>query len=314
MSKLKSLKSSGRNLKFFFHDQAELLSDHPAGSASRQKLAFTKRPKSKPAAAKSDQRTRWNRPKTISVTEVVHQPDRSGREKKDGAATPYKDANAKIHSLGIDKNCHPGDSKAQLNHAAVEIENELLCDELEFSVPYKSKKGKHHSTIELEEKLQNNVPLSDPICCFTSNDEEMTHAPTRKVKRPFEEVIWTGRQANMGRLKVKKEEASVHLDFKKWLLRCPCRKKKKEQAWMQPVSELPLILILSMTLMSKRELVRASKETNHYCCLMVNRLEAIKMRPVSKLKQNVPTVSYHYLMESPLLYWHSLKNLVMHRL
>ena len=103
MPKLKSLESPGRNLKSFFHDQAELLSDHPAGSASRQKLASTKRPKSKAAAAKSDQRTRWNRPKTTSVTEVVHQPDRSGCEKKDGAATPCKDADAKIHIRKIQK-------------------------------------------------------------------------------------------------------------------------------------------------------------------------------------------------------------------
>ena len=164
MPKLKSLESSDRNLKFFFYDQAELLSDHPAGNASRQKLGSTKCLKSKAAAAKSDQRTRWNRPKTTSVIEVVHQPDRSGCEKKDDAATSCKDADAKIHSLGIDKNCHLEDSKAQLNHAAVEIENELLCDELESSVPHKSKKDKQHSTIELEEKLQNNVPLSDPIC------------------------------------------------------------------------------------------------------------------------------------------------------
>ena len=32
------------------------------------------------------------------------------------------------------------------------------------------------------------MPVSDSICCFTSDDEEMTHAPTRKVKRPFGEV------------------------------------------------------------------------------------------------------------------------------
>jgi len=31
------------------------------------------------------------------------------------------------------------------------------------------------------------VPLSDPICCFTS-DEEMIDAPSRKAKRPFGEM------------------------------------------------------------------------------------------------------------------------------
>ena len=36
--------------------------------------------------------------------------------------------------------------------------------------------------------MQSNVPLSDPICCFTSDDEEMTHAPTKKCKRPFREI------------------------------------------------------------------------------------------------------------------------------
>ena len=36
--------------------------------------------------------------------------------------------------------------------------------------------------------MQNNVPLSDPICCFTSDDEEMAHAPTKKCKRPFREI------------------------------------------------------------------------------------------------------------------------------
>ena len=38
------------------------------------------------------------------------------------------------------------------------------------------------------QEAQSKVPLSDPICCFTSDDEEMTHAPTRKCKRPFREI------------------------------------------------------------------------------------------------------------------------------
>ena len=47
---------------------------------------------------------------------------------------------------------------------------------------------KQHGAIDLEKEVQSNVPPSDPICCFTSDDEEMLHAPTRKAKRPFEEV------------------------------------------------------------------------------------------------------------------------------
>ena len=227
MPKLKSLESPGRNLKSFFHDQAELLSDHPAGNASRQKLGSMKRPKSKAAAAKSDQRTRWNRPKTTSVTEVVHQPERSGCEKKDDAATPCKDADAKSHPLGIDKNCHPEDSKAQLNHAAVGIENELLCDELESSVPHKGKKGKHHSTIEPEKKLQNNVPLSDPICCFTSDDEEMTHAPTRKVKRPFGEVNLDWKAGEHGSLEDQKRRSVGPPRLQKLAPEMPMQEKEK---------------------------------------------------------------------------------------
>ena len=43
MPKLKSLEFPSRNLKVFFHNQAELQSDHSAGSADRQKLTSTKR-------------------------------------------------------------------------------------------------------------------------------------------------------------------------------------------------------------------------------------------------------------------------------
>ena len=42
--------------------------------------------------------------------------------------------------------------------------------------------------MQKRKEVQSHVPLSDAICCFTSDDEEMAHAPTKKCKRPFREI------------------------------------------------------------------------------------------------------------------------------
>ena len=155
MPKLKSLGSPGRNLKSFFHDQAELRSDHPSGSTSRKNLASSRPPRAKADAAKRDLRTRSNRPKTASASEVMQQSERSGGKKKEVASTLSKEADAKVNPKV----------------------NPIIVD-----------KDKQHGVIDSGKEVQSNVPLSDPTCCFTSDDEEMTHAPTRKAKRPFGEV------------------------------------------------------------------------------------------------------------------------------
>ena len=70
-----------------------------------------------------------------------------------------------------------------------DVEGELLQDELD---PPSLHKGENDEiqlcTIDLGKEVQTNLPPSDPISCFTSDDEEMLHVPTRKSKRPFDEV------------------------------------------------------------------------------------------------------------------------------
>ena len=54
MPKLKSLGSPGSNIKSFFHDQSELLSDLPSGRTSRKKTASSRPPRTKADATKRE--------------------------------------------------------------------------------------------------------------------------------------------------------------------------------------------------------------------------------------------------------------------
>ena len=155
MPRLKNLGSPGRNLKSLFHDQSELLSDHPSGNTSRKKVAFSRPPRAKADATKLDQRTRSNRPKAASASRLMQQAERSGGKKEEAAPIFSKEAGAKVNPI---KGENP----------------DLL-----------------HDAIDSEKKAQSKVPLSDPICCFTSDDEEMINAPTRKAKRPLGRLILT---------------------------------------------------------------------------------------------------------------------------
>ena len=189
MPKLKSVGSPGRNLKSFFHDQSELLSDHPSGGTSRKNLASSRPPRAKADATKRDQRTRSNRPKAASASDSMQQSERSGCKKKEVASTFSKEADVKVNPIIVDNDCHPKDSSGLPNPSAIELKNELPRDELDAPAPHKGENNdKQHSAIDSEKDVQSNVPLSDPIRCFTSDDEEMIHAPTRKAKRPFGEV------------------------------------------------------------------------------------------------------------------------------
>ena len=189
MPKLKNLGSPGRNLKSFFHDRSDLLGDHPSGSTSQKNRVSSRPPRVKADATKRDQRTRSNRPKAARTSGLMQQSERSGSKKKEVASSGSKGTAAKVNPTIVDKDCHPKDLSGQPNPAAIEFENELPRDKLDAPAPHKGENDdKQHCAIDLEKEVQSNAPPSDPICCFTSDDEEMLHAPTRKAKRPFEEV------------------------------------------------------------------------------------------------------------------------------
>ena len=101
---------------------------------------------------------------------------------------------SKVYSGSLEANMsenHPNCSNCEVSEAIAKrkIENELLRDKLDAPALHKGENDdKKHCAIDLEKEVQSNVPPSDPICCFTSNDKEMLHAPTRKAKRLFEEV------------------------------------------------------------------------------------------------------------------------------
>ena len=168
---------------------SELLGDHPSGSTSRKNRVSSRPPRVKADATKRDHRTRSNRPKAARASGLMQQSERSGSKKKEVASTVSKGAAAKLNPIIGDKDCHPKDSSGEPNPAAIEFEHELPRDKLDAPAPHKGENDdKQHGAIDLEKEVQSNVPPSDPICCFTSDDEEMLHAPTRKAKRPFEEV------------------------------------------------------------------------------------------------------------------------------
>ena len=186
MPKLKSLGSPGSNIKSFFHDQSELLSDLPSGSTSRKKAASSRPPRAKADATKREQRTRSNRPKGARDSGLMQQSERSSAKKQEVAPILSKEADAKVSSIIVDKDCHPKDASEQPNPVAIEFKTKLPCDAL--NAPASCMSGSHyeqHGAPDSGKEAQSKVPLSDPICCFTSDDEEMTHAPTKKCKRPF---------------------------------------------------------------------------------------------------------------------------------
>ena len=77
----------------------------------------------------------------------------------------------------------------QSKPAANEVGNEPPRGKLDALALHKGKNDdKQHGTCDLVKEVLNNAQPSDPICCFTSDDEEMLHFPTRKAKRPFKEV------------------------------------------------------------------------------------------------------------------------------
>ena len=173
MPKLKSLGSPGRNIKSFFHDQSELLSDHPSGSTSRKKAASSRPPRAKADATKRDQRTRSNRPKVASASGLMQQYERSSGKKQEVTPILSKEADAKVNSIIVDKDCHPKDSSEQPNPVAIEFKNELSRDELNAPASRMSEShNEQHGAFDSEKEAQSKVPLSDPICCFTSDDEE----------------------------------------------------------------------------------------------------------------------------------------------
>ena len=121
---------------------------------------------------------------------------RSGSKKKEAASTECSHIAGKGADVEkgtpviVDENCRPKDSGGQPNPTAIDVENELPQDERDLSSPHKGENDdKQQCSVDLGKEVQMNVPPNDPISCFTSDvEEERFHAPSRKGKRPFEEV------------------------------------------------------------------------------------------------------------------------------
>ena len=187
MPKLKNVGSPGRNLKSFFQDRTELLGDDPAGSAIRKSRVPSRPPRVKPDDTKRDHGPRSHLPKAARTTGSVQQSERS--KKKEAASNVSKGTAARANPTIVDKDCHPKDLSKQSKPAANEVGNEPPRGKLDALALHMGKNNdKQHGTCDLGKEVLDNAPPSDPICCFTSDDEEMLHAPTRKAKRPFEEV------------------------------------------------------------------------------------------------------------------------------
>ena len=194
MPKLKNLGSPGRNLKAFFDDRLELLGDHPTGNASQKSRAASRPPVVKPDTTKRDHRTGSSRPRTARTSGLVQQSVRSGKKKEVAPTECFHTAgketgSEKVTPIIVDDNSRPKDSGDQPNPTSIAVENELLHDENDLSSPRKGENGDtQQRLIELGKEVQRNVPLSDPICCFTSDEEERLQVPSRQSKRSFEEV------------------------------------------------------------------------------------------------------------------------------
>ena len=80
----------------------------------------------------------------------------------------------------------------------------------------------------LGKEVQIKVPPSDPISCFTSDNEEMLHAPTRKGKRPFEEVNLDSKAGKHGSPEAQKRRNSGPPQLQTWHTLHTVREKGKE--------------------------------------------------------------------------------------
>ena len=107
--------------------------------------------------------------------------------------------------------------------------------------------GKQHCSIDVGKEVQPNVPPSDPISCFTSDDEEMLHAPTRKGKRPFEEVNLDSKAGKHGSPEDQKRRNSGPPQHQTWHTLHSVQGKRNEPFLMQLASELPSKLVLPTT-------------------------------------------------------------------
>ena len=107
------------------------------------------------------------------------------------------------------KNRQPKDSSGQPNPTTIELVNEVPLDDLDAAALRKDEnQGLLHDATDSEEKDQSKVPLSDPIGCFTSDDEEMINVPSRKAKRPFGEINLDWKAGEHGSLEDQKRRNS----------------------------------------------------------------------------------------------------------
>ena len=226
MPKLKNLGSPGRNLKSFFHDRTELLGDHSTGNTGQKNRGSSRPPRVKADATKRDHGTGSNRPKvdrpkSARASGLMQQLVRSGSRKKEIASTLSKVAVVEKTTLvTVDKDCCPKESCGKPDPTARDVENEVPQVDLDPPAPHNGQNGenddKQHCSIDVYKEVQINVPPSDPISCFPSDDEEMLHAPTRKGKRPFEEVNLDSKAGKHGSPEDQRRRNSGPPQFQPW--------------------------------------------------------------------------------------------------
>ena len=189
MPKLKNLGSPGGNLKSFFQDRTDLLGDQTSGSTVPKNRVTSRPAKVKADATKRDHKTGSYRPKAARASGLIQHSMRGDSKKKEVASTVIQGTVEKLTPAIGNKDCHLKDSRGQPDSAATDVEELLPRYQPDPPVSRKcANNDKQHGSLELGREVQSNPPLSDPICCFTSDDEEMLYAPIRKAKRPFEEV------------------------------------------------------------------------------------------------------------------------------
>ena len=136
-------------------------------------------------------------------------------------------------------------------------EFKLPCDAV--NAPASCERGSHyeqHGAPDAEKEVQSHVPLSDPICCFTSDDDEMAQVPTKKCKRPFREINLDSKAGEHGSLEDQRRRNSGPPRPRNLHALQMEQGKEHEPSGMQPVSGFPSTLILPRAQTSKKKSVR----------------------------------------------------------
>ena len=138
-------------------------------------------------ATKGDHKTGSNRLKTARTSGLAQQSVRSGSKKKEVASTERSHIAGKgigvekVIPTTVEKNHLLKDHGGQPNPTAINVEDEWPQNEQYSPVPHKGENADKQrcAFVDLGKDVQKNVPPSDPIRRFSSDDEERFHAPSR---------------------------------------------------------------------------------------------------------------------------------------